>query len=206
MPEFASWLRANTNTDPDIAALQAFANPRPDWPWWTDRLGDYVAVIQAANPVNKDALITSLGDNYGRWQADRAQPAESWLGWLTSHLGTVFLGLFGVVVAVAIVYGLFINHDFLKLMANNSQARGLITFLFALSTIAIILLVAVATFWMPKEDVETRFEKAKDLLTIIIGVLGTILGFYFGSLATPDGQATPPPPTGQTTSAGEAAR
>jgi hypothetical protein len=208
MPEFAHWLRVTTrSSDPDTAALQAFANPRSDWPWWTDRLGDYVAVIQAADPVNKDALITSLGENYGRWQAERMQPAASWLA---PHLGALFLALFGLIVGAAIIYGLFINQNFFRLMADINQARGLITFLFAFSTIAIILLVAITTFWMPKEDVQTRFEKAKDLLTIIIGVLGTILGFYFGSLASSDRQATSTPPAAQTigpaqTSVGEAA-
>jgi len=31
-------------------------------------------------------------------------------------------------------------------------------------------------------EVDNRFNRAKELLTIIIGVLGTILGFYYGSL------------------------
>ena len=72
------------------------------------------------------------------------------------------------------------------------QARGLITFLFAFATIAIMLLVAITTFWMPKDDVQVRFEKAKDLLTILIAVIGTILGFYFGTLAA-DGNIRPRP-------------
>ncbi|MER9419382.1 hypothetical protein NKI95_26070 [Mesorhizobium sp. M0306] len=44
-----------------------------------------------------------------------------------------------------------------------------------------IVLVAVSTFWMGPEDVKLRFPLGKDLLAIIIGVLGTILGFYYGS-------------------------
>jgi hypothetical protein len=72
-------------------------------------------------------------------------------------------------------------------MAKIDQARGLITFLFAFATIAIIILIAITTFWMPKDEFQARFDKAKDLLTILIGVLGTILGFYFGSLAAPQG-------------------
>jgi hypothetical protein len=190
MPEFAHWLRARANPDPDTVALRAFADPRSDWPWWTDSLGDYVAIIQSANPANRDALISALSVNYGRWEAERTRSGGI-LSDFARHLGTLFLALFGVIVAAAIFYGLFINQNFFRLMADVGQARGLITFLFAFSTIAIILLVAITTFWMPKEDVQIRFEKAKDLLTIIIGVLGTILGFYFGSLTVSDRQAAP---------------
>jgi hypothetical protein len=180
MPHFAAWLRARVDPDPDTAALQTFAQPRADWPWWSDRLGDYIAVIQTANPPAKDLLISAVSVNYGRWEVQ----AGGLLGGLARHTGTVFLGLFGLVVAGAIVYGLFFNPSFFKLMAQTDQARGLITFLFAFATIAIIILIAITTFWMSKEDVEARFNKAKDLLTIIIGVLGTILGFYFGQAAS----------------------
>jgi hypothetical protein len=179
MPDFAAWLRARADPDPDTVALQTFAQPRADWPWWSDRLGDYIAVIQTANPPAKDALISAVSVNYGRWEAQREQ-AGGFLDGLARHAGTVFLGLFGLIVAGVIVYGVFVNSSFFKLMAATDRARGLITFLFAFATIAIIILIAITTFWMSKEDVEARFNKAKDLLTIIIGVLGTILGFYFG--------------------------
>jgi hypothetical protein len=85
-------------------------------------------------------------------------------------------------VACIVAFGIF-NGAFLASLSKPEQARGLITFLFAFSTTGIILLIAIATFWMEREEVQARFEKAKDLLTIIIGVLGTILGFYFGSMA-----------------------
>jgi hypothetical protein len=78
--------------------------------------------------------------------------------------------------------GIF-DEKFFVSLSKPEQARGLITFLFAVSTIAIITLIAITTFWMDEEEVQARSEKAKDLLTIIIGVLGTILGFHYGSLS-----------------------
>jgi hypothetical protein len=194
MTDFASWLRAQANPDTDTAALRTFADPRADWPWWTNRLSDYVAVIQSANPPNKDDLISAVSLNFGRWQAGQARPGGL-LATLANHLGSLLLALFGLVVAVAIFYGLFFNPQFFALMAQVNQARGLITFLFAFATIAIILLVAITTFWMPKDEVQIRFDKAKDLLTILIGVMGTILGFYFGTI-------TSNPPTTTTNAAG----
>jgi hypothetical protein len=73
--------------------------------------------------------------------------------------------------AIVLVFGLF-NERFFRSIAEAGQARGLITFLFAFATIAIILLITIATFWMEKDEVEARFTKAKDLVAILIGVLG----------------------------------
>ncbi|MER9651222.1 hypothetical protein [Mesorhizobium sp. M0199] len=66
-------------------------------------------------------------------------------------------------------------------LSSAEGARGLLTFLFASSATGVIVLVAVSTFWMGPEDVKLRFPLGKDLLAIITGVLGTILGFYYGS-------------------------
>lgn len=95
------------------------------------------------------------------------------------------MAVFGIIVAIVIAIGVF-NGTFLTSLSRPEQARGLITFLFAFSTTGVILLIAITTFWMEKEEVLARFEKAKDLLTVIIGVLGTILGFYFGSITGTD--------------------
>jgi hypothetical protein len=46
------------------------------------------------------------------------------------------------------------------------------------------VLVAVAIFWLDDADLDARFGHAKDLITILVGVLGTVLGFYFGSAST----------------------
>jgi hypothetical protein len=39
------------------------------------------------------------------------------------------------------------------------------------------------------EELEERFARAKDLLTVVIGILGTILGFYFGSISEGENRA-----------------
>jgi hypothetical protein len=82
---------------------------------------------------------------------------------------------------VILAYGVFGSKTFIESIGQTDQARGLITFLFAFATIGIAILMAIALMWMEREDVEARFAKAKDLLAILVGVLGTIVGFYFGS-------------------------
>jgi hypothetical protein len=106
---------------------------------------------------------------------------------LIDHWGAVSLALFGVLVAAILSFGIF-RGNFLSSIAKPEQARGLITFLFSVTTIAIFLLIAVATFYMDKTQLGDRFDKAKDVLTLMIGIFGTILGFYYGSLANATGE------------------
>ena len=48
-----------------------------------------------------------------------------------------------------------------------------------------ILIVIIALLWMDKDqDLDNRFTKAKDIIAILVGILGTIVGFYFGSNPT----------------------
>ncbi len=65
-------------------------------------------------------------------------------------------------------------------------------FLFAFAISAVIIVVTSGVLWVPKDEVEARFSKPKDILTILISVLGTILGFYFGS-ASPQLPLSPGP-------------
>ena len=67
--------------------------------------------------------------------------------------------------------------------ARNSPDRVPMK-MFSFATIGIIVLVAISVLWMEKSEVEGRFERAKDLITILVGVLGTIIGFYFGTAST----------------------
>lgn len=60
----------------------------------------------------------------------------------------------------------------------DDAARILITFLVAVATVGIAFL-AVLTAMVIREYKE-RFALAKEVLTILVGILGTIVGFYFG--------------------------
>jgi len=84
------------------------------------------------------------------------------------------LGLAGV-----IVLGLFRQNSIVRDLANADLARGVITFIFAIGTIGVALLVTFGA--LIGGNNEQELAKAKDVLTVLIGVFGTILGFYFGT-------------------------
>jgi hypothetical protein len=119
-----------------------------------------------------------------------AGTAQKWLAELFAigsnvsrrpSIGLLALAAGGAITGLALIYGIFISPSFLTDMAQPGNARGLITFLFAFATIAVVIITVIATFWAKIEEVEKRGTLAKEILAILIGIMGTILGFYFGS-------------------------
>jgi hypothetical protein len=184
MPDFGTWLHQQpAGQSADLDALRTFAETTPRWPFWSNDLAEHRAFINqlAPPPQNIDDLRAALARYFGQWEAEeRLSRTRTILGWLAENGGGVALVAFGAFVLLAVSIGLY-SGQFFASLAKVEQTRGLITFLFAFSTTGVILLIAVAIFWARKdEDIKARFGYAKDLLTIVIGILGTIMGFYFG--------------------------
>lgn len=91
--------------------------------------------------------------------------------------------LIGLVVVGALLVGVFIGGGkFLLLLKDSEVSRGLITFLVALTTVFLaIILTLYAITAEDKETIKERFSLGKEVLTTLVGILGTVLGFYFGS-------------------------
>jgi hypothetical protein len=74
------------------------------------------------------------------------------------------------------------DHGVVANMGRGEYARGFITYLFAMVTIgtAVVLVVSALTGGgHPLHD--KRFDRGKQVLSLLLGVFGTIVGFYFGS-------------------------
>jgi hypothetical protein len=106
-------------------------------------------------------------------------PETNW----TQYIPAVLFGLLGIMVLIIIVFAVTqTNQTFLSKLAKPEVARGLITFLIAITTVGIAIILAVSTLVLTEGDEgDKRFDRGKQVLTTLIGVLGTIVGFYFGS-------------------------
>ena len=156
MPDFARWLEKCSSTDPKTKALQDFASATSDkWPAGSNSIEDYLKVVAANASSGRDELLTALGRLYERWfEQERQGPLKQ----LAAHPGLLALFIAGLIIAIGLVYGVFFNESFFNLMAHADHARGLITFLFSFATIGIIVLVAVAIFWMDVAEVDARLR------------------------------------------------
>src|SRR4051794_37933441 len=76
-----------------------------------------------------------------------------------------------------------LDKTLLHQLGDVETARGLITFLVAVSTvgIALIFIVWVASTALSDTGVKDRSAFNKEVLTSLIGIFGTIVGFYFGA-------------------------
>jgi len=85
--------------------------------------------------------------------------------------------------ALYLIYAVFSNDGrFLDKLAQIDYARGLITFLLSLGTILIAMLVVFSALTSDGSDAsQKKVSMAKEVLTVLVGIFGTILGFYFGS-------------------------
>jgi hypothetical protein len=108
-------------------------------------------------------------------------PETNWTRFLSflPFVGAGAVGLTGLGLGAVIILGLFMPNSIVRQLGNADLARGVITFIFAIGTIGIALLVALGALIGDHND--TQLGRAKEVLTVLIGVFGTILGFYFGT-------------------------
>ena len=190
MSSFDAWLDTQPPADAGIADVRELrASLGQAWPAGSDGWAAYAAAIAGGTTIaDKGQALASLERAYRRFAAT-AGPQGFWAtiaGWVSNvYFWAVLLGggaifaLFGYALTPAMLAGL----------ARPEEARCLITFLFGIATVGIALVIVLAVFLSTgtKEDLAERFRMGKDILAVLIGVLGTIIGFYFGT-----GLASPP--------------
>lgn len=98
--------------------------------------------------------------------------------WLTVFQ-YVLIATVTIIFVWKIVGGLEGNLEKLK---DMETARGLITFVITLGTVAIAVMLALTAVVI--RDFDKRIGVGREILTVLVGVLGTIVGFYYGATAT----------------------
>jgi hypothetical protein len=109
-------------------------------------------------------------------------PANPPASKFSQMLPSLIYGAIAVLILVVIIWGLSGQGGFLDSLSDRAVARGLITFLITFTTVGIAIILAVSTIFASSgDDEDKRFDKGKQVLSVLIGLLGTIVGFYFGS-------------------------
>ncbi len=103
------------------------------------------------------------------------------IAFLEKHLTTIIIACITIPFVILIVFGLIGKNSILKELSNLDLARGLITFIVAVGTIAIAIIIVLFALMSKTSDMKERFNRGKEVLSIFIGVLGTIVGFYYGT-------------------------
>lgn len=203
---FYTWLLTQRHSD--LRHLQDYAKSRSDWKKVADFQDAWVLINandQATDTEKKRLIETTV---LAFQSFDAAQPPD----YVQSKMPTAFgLGVFffmGTILAIlflAIFEPTFYPSNFdgqsieplLARLANLETSRGLITFVFTVGVIALALIIVTANV-MTGDKEGSRFERSKEILTSLIAILGTILGFYFGKADGAD-IAQPEPATSEQT-------
>lgn len=134
-------------------------------------------------PADLDACI--------QWINDNTESTSKWFWVSVAQYALIFLvtiAFVGVIVIGAIsVYGVKITPATVN---TDDGARILITFLIAVATVAIAILATLTA--MIIREYKERFAAAKEVLTLLVGILGTIVGFYFGTASQSPNNTKPP--------------
>lgn len=87
-----------------------------------------------------------------------------------------------LLVLVAIVVAVLFNLPVIQNLGATGFARGLITFIITVATIGLAFVLVFQSF---SESSEDSFRRSREVFAGLMGVLGTIVGFYFGSAEKP---------------------
>ena len=96
------------------------------------------------------------------------------VGPLKINPGIVIMAAFAAIIILGIAKGLPV----IEKLAEPAFARGLITFIICFATIGLAFMLVCYAF---SESSDDRFKRAREIFAGLLGILGTIVGFYFGS-------------------------
>src|SRR5712671_5197716 len=106
----------------------------------------------------------------------------SFLAKVAAHVGAPVNWVFLLIIIIfAVIFYAFVSGaQIIARLSDPGFARGLITFIICVATIGlafILVFQAMSTQHVPDEN----FRRGREVFTGLMGVLGTIVGFYFGS-------------------------
>jgi hypothetical protein len=192
---FYDWVNKAHNKSPELEELASvMSNNATAWRSVADlkQALQVIADDKSVKAQDKTRLQLNLVDFWANFESETsaadmrvATPRRRiWRTFLTENPAIAATSAFSLILLFVIIWAIW-DDSFLKSLGDPNIARGLITFFFALGTVGVAIILTTAAFSISAQKVEVmkeRFDMGKQILTALIGIFGTILGFYFGSL------------------------
>jgi len=86
-----------------------------------------------------------------------------------------------VVLAMVFIAKVLLQDQARMDVSETKYARGFITVLFGVGTIGIAVIVTLSGVFLTGDGAKDRFDRGKEVLSLILGIFGTIVGFYYGT-------------------------
>jgi hypothetical protein len=116
--------------------------------------------------------IKSIPDPLGKnWFRERV------LGAMIENMGGTVMVIFTAIIGLAI----WLRLPVIDKLSEPAFARGLITFVICMATVGLAFMLVFYAF---SESSDERFKRAREIFAGMLGILGTIVGFYFGTMST----------------------
>ncbi len=139
----------------------------------TEQLGNIVVGQVADTVVDFTILFVNASKN---WYAYLIE--NRWV--LLKYAQYFFLGWVGIIFFKGLVTDKMEALGIAQL-DNPEKARGIITYLIAVTTISMAAILMLTAIMIGGKEMKERFALGKEILTLLIGILGTIIGFYYGA-------------------------
>ena len=137
---------------------------------------------EAQNNLQKDMLKGGATKLLAAFNADPEGGSVSGSQRVVSRLLSApqMWTIFAIIIAAGSIIGYFLYTGQLALFSDHDAARGFITLLFAVGAIAIFLVITSAIVFDVNSNSKDVYERAKTILSMMLGIFGTVLGFYYG--------------------------
>ena len=106
---------------------------------------------------------------------------------ISTSFSKIYTWLTPLLLVIAVGYFLYtgLTSNLIGKLGDPAFARGLITFIITVSTIGLAFLMVIKAFSSDDtnnaEEADNKYRRAREIFAGLMGILGTIVGFYFGS-------------------------
>ena len=134
------------------------------------------ASVQAGNVVRTTPEANAETDEDALIEITLSAGKRTKLGFVVDNFQSIVFNIMALALGGAAWYAG--GTGLLDSLANMDVARGLVTFLITVTACGLFIIMTISTIVL---DDEKRFDRGKQLLSMLVGILGTVAGYYYAA-------------------------